>query len=167
MDPLLRDAHSGPIVERDPEDPMFPGENCALITVDLSGPDDVIRRNFERWLARRRELGPQMRQRGYTDALTNEVVSSEVSQKILEWTKNLVLTCSDLMRWSDVTGERITNRVIAKLLYDDETNQGGTEERVRKVIRPQAEAVFADENLQVVRGQLGELASIRGSYELS
>jgi hypothetical protein len=94
-------------------------------------------------------------------------VSSEVSQKILEWTKNLVLPCIDLMRWSDVTGERITNRVIAKLLYDDETNQGGTEERVRKVIRPQAEAVFADENLQVVRGQLGELASIRGSYELS
>ncbi len=110
------------------------GENVGFVQVDLHAPDEMIKAEFDAWLSLQRQR----------QASSGEITPRMVSEAdFADWCKYRVLPYIDLAFAMDYEGFRLTQERLGDLLFPDEPDVS-IAERIRKVTRPKALAVFSD-----------------------
>lgn len=106
----------------------------ALVKVDLNVSDDLLIDEFKQWLADKRteeEINQSKR------------LSDNDFKKIANYN---IIPYIDLILWRDITGNKLTNKQIANLLFPDDPNI--QEETIRKRVKELAEKLlYSDVNL--------------------
>ncbi len=121
-------------------------EGWAPCVVDMHLDDETLKKSFELWL------------------LLNRNAQSYVSKPIdsatlAEWQRKAVLPAFDLLLWSDITGTRLTEPMIGKLLWPDEAMDKwdglvDTGARFRKVTKPTMAFVFNWDRMKQLQRQI-------------
>lgn len=116
-----------------------------LISIDLSCSDDVIREQFNQWLAKKRISLHEFARENEIDFEIDRDIKSRVSvlDKIYSYR---VLAYMDLMLWSELTGNKIKLSVIAHALFPDGEYDA---EFVRKILKPLMEKLFSPSSKEV------------------
>lgn len=107
--------------------------NERFLRVDLEAPDELLEAEFDAWLSLQRQR----------QASSGEITPRMASEAdFADWCKYRVLPYIDLAFAMDYEGFRLTQERLGDLLFPDEPDVS-IAERIRKVTRPKALAVFS------------------------
>lgn len=115
----------------------------ALVSVNLTSPDELILASFKSWLGKRRKYLQE-------NAGDFEIEQKPFSQKQFDkWERLELLGFIDLVIIANRYDSKISNHRIGALLFPDEYDTD-TGERVRKVIAPEVKFVLQDTTLMAL-----------------
>jgi hypothetical protein len=121
-------------------------EKNILVGVDLSAPDEVIKKQFSLWLRRKRQE---------VDQLTGFTPPSKFSEAdFRQWHRLRILAFLDLEMFAYHLDLNLTDEMIGQRLFPDEYDVG-IGERIRKTVRPLAARLTSSETLDALQFQAG------------
>lgn len=135
--PLLIDVIKAIKTEKDMEHAIDYIEwlNRDLVSINLNLSDDAILEGVQKWLIKKRKENKGKAEKRLSD---------KVFTKVMDYYK--IIAYIDLFLWKIITGNKLSNGKIAKLLYqyDDEYYKKGSE-FVRQTVQEEAENLLRSE----------------------